>query len=164
MVTKLVQNISGDSRSTGSSRERVIFGAIESISKKFWKDIWALKNCVRKLLVSVQQLFEMCVTNLRTQILLWGKMLPSWHKSQPSLRNSQKSTVHSKFSRFNFNVFPARLLFWKVLIQVILFVLPVSMSWDHICQMKHANDKRGITAQWTFCHFEYLDKIPRQPN
>ena len=38
--------------------------------------------------------------------------------------------------------------------------LPGLMSWDHICPMKHANDKKGKFWQWTFCYFEYFDKIP----
>ena len=83
-----------------------------------------------------------CVTNFRTQmwtqILLWGEMFPSWHKSQPSLPNSPDfSSTCSPLS--------TSILFGKVLNSFYPHVplLPVSTGWNHIWQMKHANDKKG---------------------
>ena len=81
--------------------------------------------------------FEMChqFQQVWTQILLCAKMFPSWHKSQPSLQNSQDSI--STCSPFDFHSEK----FW---FKFVLFVCsPVLASWDHIWQMKHANDKKG---------------------
>ena len=100
------------SRSIGCSRERLIFGGIESISKKFWRYLSFEKLCPKAFSVSWGCSSLRCVTNFRR----------CGHKSYFELKCFPLDTkVNHPFEilKILFQHVPRpRLSFWKVLVWI----------------------------------------------
>ena len=140
------------SRSIGCNRERLIFEGIESISKKFWRYLSFGKLCPKAFSVSWGWSSLRCVTNFRTcghKSYFEVKCLPLDTKVNHPFKILFQHVLHSTsiLESFDLNLFYLRALWFRRV--GIIFV-----KWN--MQMT----KRGNTVQWTFCHFEYLDKIP----
>ena len=112
--------------------------------KKAWHDDWNLQfewpDQPGNITEKSKNITKKSKTNpesVSTQIQLWGEFFSSWHKSQSSLPNSPEIPVQDVLD------FHSILESFKLVLFACSPLQHVLMSWDHIWQMKHANDRKG---------------------